>query len=77
MSAKTRFLAPSIFSTFYLEASSFMEESFVDFRYMGLLEKAVIAEEAFAEIRLISLNDEAQFALQEQLSTFFGYGRGR
>ena len=66
-----------VFSTFYLEASSRLEESFVDFRYMGLLEKAVAAEEAQAGQRLISLNDEAQLAVQEQLSAFFGYGRGR
>ena len=64
-------------STFYLEASSRLEESSVDFRYRGLLEKAIAAEEAQAKQRLISLNDEAQLAVQEQLSAFFGYGRGR
>ena len=66
-----------VFSTFFLEAFFPLEESFVDFRYMGLLEKAVIAEEAQARQRLASLNDEAQLALQEQLSAFFGYGRER
>jgi len=66
-----------IFSTFYLEAADFLTESFVDFRYMGLLEKAVVAEEAQSGRRVISLNEEAQLALQEQLSAFFGYGRDR
>ncbi len=66
-----------IFSTFYLEAAGSAVESFVDFRYLGLLEKAVITEEAQSGRRVISLNEEAQLALQEQLSTFFGYGRGR
>lgn len=66
-----------VFSTFYLEATSLLEESFVDFRYMGLLEKAIVAEETQDGKRVISLNDEAQLALQEQLSAFFGYGRGR
>jgi len=66
-----------IFSTFYLEATDFLDESFVDFRYMGLLEKAVVAEEAQSGRRVISVNEEAQLALQEQLSAFFGYGRSR
>ena len=66
-----------VFSTFFLEAFFLLEESFVDFRYMGLLEKAVVTEEAQARQRLASLSDEAQLALQEQLSAFFGYGRGR
>ena len=66
-----------VFSTFYLEATGMMEESFVDFRYMGLMEKEVVAEEMQTGRRTISLNDEAQLALQEQLSAFFGYGRGR
>jgi hypothetical protein len=66
-----------IFSTFYLEATDFQEESFVDFRYMGLLEKAVVASEAQSGRRSISLSDEAQLAFQEQLSAFFGYGRRR
>jgi len=66
-----------VFSTFYLQASPLLEESFVDFRYMGLLEKAIVAEESQAGKRLVSLGDEAQLALQEQLSAFFGYGRNR
>ena len=66
-----------VFSTFYLESTLQLEEAFVDFRYMGLLEKAVVAGAAQEERRVISLDDEAQLALQEQLSAFFGYGRGR
>lgn len=65
-----------VFSTFYLNAAELFEESFVDFRYMGRLDKAIVAAQAQAGKRLISLNDEAQLALQEQLSAFFGYGRG-
>ena len=64
-----------VFSTFYLEAFSTHDEMFVDFRYMGLLEKALIAEEASAGQRLASLNDDAQLALQEQIAAYFGYGR--
>ena len=66
-----------VFSTFFLEASFLLDEAFVDSRYMGLLEKAVVAEEAQMKQRLVSLNDEAQLALQEQLSASVGYGRGR
>ena len=66
-----------IFSTFYLEASGSADEAFVDFRYIGLLEKVIVAQEAEAGSRRTSLSDEAQLALQEQLSAFFGYGRGR
>lgn len=66
-----------VFSTFYLEATDHSEEAFVDFRYMGLLERALGAGEAQARWRVISLNDKAQLALQEQLSSFFSYGRGR
>jgi len=66
-----------VFSTFYLAATDRLEESFVDFRYAGLLEKALVADEAQAGHRTTSLNDQAQLALQEQLSAFFGYGRGR
>lgn len=66
-----------VFSTFYLKDTSELAESFVDFRYMGLLEKAIIVKEAQAGRRIISLDDETQLALQEQLSAFFGYGRSR
>lgn len=66
-----------IFSTFYLPGSATQAESFVDFRYTGLLEKAVIVTEAQARRRTASLSDEAQLALQEQISAFFGYGRSR
>ncbi len=66
-----------IFSTLYLPDSTTQAESFVDFRYAGLLEKAVIVTDARAERRAASLSDEAQLASQEQLSAFFGYGRGR
>lgn len=66
-----------VFSTFYLEAHPRLEEAFVDFRYMSRLDKTLIADQAQAARRLVSLNDDAQLALQEQLSAFFGYGRGR
>ena len=33
-----------VFSTFHLEATEMQQESFVDFRYMGLLEKGVVTE---------------------------------
>ena len=66
-----------IFSTFYLSASTRFDESYVDFRYMGRLDKRLVAAQAQAGTRLLSLDDEAQLALQEQLSAFFGYGRGR
>ncbi len=66
-----------IFSTFYLEKTASQEEAFVDFRYIGSLEKTIVAQEAENGSRIISLSDEAQLALQEQLSAFFGYGRNR
>ncbi len=66
-----------VFSTFYLEAADDLAELFVDFRFIGRLDKAIVAERAQAGHRLVSLSDEAQLALQEQLSAFFGYGRGR
>ncbi len=66
-----------IFSTFYLSANTRFDESYVDFRYMGRLDKRLVADQAQANTRLISLDDEAQLALQEQLSAFFGDGRGR
>ena len=66
-----------VFSTFHLDKTTSQEEAFVDFRYIGLLEKTVVAQEAEAGNRRISLSDEAQLALQEQLSAFFGYGRSR
>ena len=64
-----------VFSTFYLEENAAFNEAFADFRYAGLLEKAIVATRA--ETRLLSLSDAARLALQEQLSSFFGYGRGR
>lgn len=66
-----------VFSTFYLEAADNLAELFVDFRFIGRLDKAIVAERAQAGHRLVSWSDEAQLALQEQLSAFFGYGRGR
>ncbi len=44
---------------------------------MRRLEKTIRVDQAQAGTRLVSLYDEAQLALQEQLSAFFGYGRGR
>ena len=64
-----------VFSTFYLEANANFDEAFADFRYAGLLEKGIA--EARAGARLFSLSDAARLALQEQLSSFFGHGRGR
>ena len=58
-----------VFSTFYLQANENFDESFVDFRYMSLLDKTIVAEQAQAERRLFSLSDDAQLALQEQLSS--------
>jgi len=64
-----------VFSTFSLEATAAFDEAFADFRCAGLLEKAIVATRA--ETRLFSLGDAARLALQEQLSSFFGHGRGR
>lgn len=66
-----------VFSTFYLEANTLFDEAFVDLRYMGRLEKTIVAAQAQDGKRLLSLKDDAQLALQEQISAFFGYGRGR
>lgn len=63
------------FSTFFLDAHSSLAESYVDFRTLSRVEKAAVA--ARIGQRLASLSDDAQLALQEQLSAFFGYGRGR
>jgi hypothetical protein len=61
-----------VFSTFYLEENAAFEEAFADFRYAGLLEKAIVATRA--ETRLFSLGDAARLALQEQLSSFLVTG---
>jgi hypothetical protein len=66
-----------VFSTFYLESDLSFQEAFVDFRYLGRLEKKIVTEQAQNGRRLLSLANDAQLALQEQLSAFFGYGRGR
>lgn len=66
-----------VFSTFYLAANAQFDEAFVDFRYISRIDKMIVTAQAQTGQRLVSLSDDAQLALQEQLSAFFGYGRGR
>ena len=59
---------------FYLpEAPGAMPESFVDFRMMERISKDTLLR--LSDARELSVTDDAQLALQEQLSLFFGLGR--
>jgi len=68
--------AHKTYYAFPLEAhGSGLEESYVDFRRIFRFDKNLIAASASASGRILSLNDTARLALQEQLSLFFGLER--
>jgi hypothetical protein len=61
---------------FFLEQSpSGLSASYIDFRRIYRFSKAYIALKASNGKRILSLTDEAQLALQHQLSLFFGLPR--
>jgi hypothetical protein len=64
-----------IAGAFYLPAQADFPESYVDFRTLNRVAKAIVVGEARHDGRLLSLIEAARLAMQEQLAAFFGYGR--
>lgn len=61
--------------SFYLPPQGELEESYVDFRHIGILDKRIVEDSSAAGNRLFSLTEESVLALQEQLYGFLGYER--
>ena len=61
--------------SFYLQPQGGLEESYVDFRHVGVLDKRIVEDAFVGGRRIFSLDEDSVLALQEQLYGFLGYER--